>query len=93
LRKSKLPRRLAIIGLAAGLSLMAMWWYIDTYIPFHLSTVEQVQSMKTNYSPPALCSFLQNLTLVLLPALWLRVFTIHAGAVVNYCIWGFAVLF
>ncbi len=91
--KSKLPRRLATIGLVLGFGLMAMWWYIDRYNPFHLPTVEQVQYMTTSYSPPHLYSFLENLVFTLLPALWLSVFTIHAPAVVNYSIWVFAVLF
>lgn len=69
-----------------------MWLYIDTYNPFHLPTAEQVQSMTSSYSPPPLYSFLENLIFVLLPALWLSVFTIHAPAVVNYSIWALAVL-
>lgn len=90
--KSKLPRTLAIGGLVVGFLLMAMWWYIDTYNPFHLPTVEQVHSIPTGYSPPVLYRFLENLVFTLLPALWLSVFTIHAPAVVNYSIWAFAVL-
>ena len=91
LTKSKLPRTLGIVGLAIGFSLMAMWWYIDTYNPFHLPTVEQAQSM-ASYSAPPLYRFFDNLIFVLLPALWLSMFTIHAGPVVNYSIWVFAVL-
>ena len=90
--KSKLPRRLAIVGLVVGFLLMAMWWYIDTYNPFHLPTVEQAQSM-ASYSPPRLYTFFENLVFDVLPVLWLQVFTIHAPAVVNYSIWVFAVLF
>jgi hypothetical protein len=70
---------------------MAMWWYIDTYNPFHLPTVEQVRSM-TSYSAPPLYRFLENVIFILLPAMWLGAFTMHAGAVVNYSLWVFAVL-
>jgi len=91
--KSNLPRRLAIAGLIIGFSLMAMWWYINTYNPFHLPTAEQVQAMTMNYSPPPLYTFLENFVLTLLPVLWFSVFTIHAPALVNYTIWVFAVLF
>lgn len=89
--KSKLPLRLAIAGLVVGFLLMAMWWYIDTYNPFHLPTVEQAQSM-ASYSPPRLYTFFENLVFDVLPVLWLQVFTIHAPAVVNYSIWVFAIL-
>ncbi|HVB57074.1 MAG TPA: hypothetical protein VNE63_11680 [Candidatus Acidoferrales bacterium] len=90
--KSKLPRRLGIMGFVFGFGLMAMWWYIDTYNPFHLPSVEQVQSMTASYSAPPLYRFLENLIFALFPALWLSVFTIHAGPLVNYSIWVFAVL-
>lgn len=90
--KSKLPRRLAIVGLVVGFLLMAMWWYIDTYNPFHLPTVEQAQSM-ASYSAPRLYTFFENLVFAILPVLWLQVFTIHAPVVVNYAIWVFAVVF
>ncbi|HXO33615.1 MAG TPA: hypothetical protein VN901_14790 [Candidatus Acidoferrales bacterium] len=91
--KSTLPRRLAIFGLILGLGLLVMWLYIDRYNPFHLPTVEQVQSMTRSYSPPPLYNFLQNLIFTLLPLLWLSMFTIHAGPIVNYSIWVLAVLF
>jgi hypothetical protein len=90
--KSKLPRRLALVGLVVGFALMATWWYVDTYNPFHLPTVAQLQSMSTSYSPPRAYSFFEDMTFALLPAIWLSVFTIHAPAFVNYSIWVFAVL-
>ncbi len=93
LTKSKLPRTLAIVGLAVGFSLMATWWYIDKYDPFHLPTAEQVQAMPTSYSTPPLYSFLEELTFTVLPILLFENFTIHAPALVNYAIWVFAVLF
>jgi hypothetical protein len=90
---SKLPGRLAIVGILVGLSLMTMWWYIDTYNPFHLPTSEQAMAMGTNYSAPALYKFLDKVTSVLCPALWLQVFTMDMGRIVNYSIWVLAALF
>lgn len=91
--KSKLPRRLAIVGLIAGFLLMIAWLYVDTYNPFHLPTWEQVREMRSSYSPPWGYTFLEDLVMYALPVLWLQAFTIHAPAVVNYSIWVFAVLF
>src|ERR1700689_806084 len=72
---------------------MMMWWYIDTYNPFHLPTSEQALAMGTNYSAPPLYKFLDKLTFILCPALWLQVFTIDLGPIVNYSIWVLAVVF
>ena len=88
----KLPRKLAAIGIGLGLVLMAVWWSVDKYNLFHLPTVEQVQLMKTSYSPPLVYRFLESLVFVLLPGMWISVLTIHAPAIVNYGIWAFAVL-
>ena len=89
---SKLPQKLGIVGLIFGLVLMSVSWYVDRYNPFHLLSVAQVRSMTTSYSPPQAYTYLEDTILLLLPALWLQVFTIHAGALVNYSIWFFAVL-
>jgi hypothetical protein len=88
---SKLPRRLAVIGIATGVGLMAMWWYIDKFDPFHLPTSEQAQTMG-NYSAPPLYWFLKDLMFVLCPGLFLQVFTIDMGTVVTWFMWGLAAL-
>lgn len=91
MRKS-LPRVLGIVGLALGFAFTAMWWYIDTYDPFHLPTTEQVQAMPDSYPTPHLYTLLRELTFVFLPGIWLQVFTIHLGRLINYPIWLFAAL-
>ena len=90
MRISALPSKLAIVGVAVGLVLFVAWIYIDTYDPFHLPTAGQAATMES-FSTPPLYRFLQTLTLVLYPGLWLQAFTTHAGPVANYTVWALAI--
>jgi hypothetical protein len=89
MRTLTLPWKLALVGVAMGLVLMGAWAYIDSHDPFHLPTVGQAAEMQ-NFATPPLYHFLQTLTLVLYPGLWLQAFTIHAGPVANYTVWIFS---
>jgi hypothetical protein len=89
---SKLPRTLGIAGLLIGLCLMATWFYIEIYNPFHLPTVQQLQDMTSSYSPPPLYSLLKEIIFIFLPVMSLSVFTIHAGPAANYALWILAFL-
>jgi hypothetical protein len=89
MRTPTLPWKLAFVGLAMGLVLMGAWAYINSHNLFHLPTVEQAATME-NFSTPRIYRFLETLTLILYPGLWLQAFTIHAGPVANYAVWVFA---
>lgn len=89
--KSKLPRTLAIGALVVGFLLMATWWYINAYNPFHFPTAEQARALPS-FSPPPLYTFLDHLTFTIFPALWLQVFTTDLGTATNYAVWIFAIL-
>ena len=64
---SKLPRRLAIVGIILGFGGMALWWYLITFNPFHLPTWQQAQTMG-NYSAPRLYWITEDAVFVLCPA-------------------------
>lgn len=91
LTTSKLPRRFAIIGIALGLVLMIMWWYVDKYNPFHLPSLEQARTMG-NYSAPGSYWLFKDIMFVLCPGLFLQVFTIDAGGAVTWLMWVLAAL-
>jgi hypothetical protein len=91
LTTSRVPRRLAVIGIVIGFGLMAIWWYIDKYDPFHLPTWQQAQSMG-NFSAPPLLKFLQDLTLALCPGSFLHVVTMDMGNAMTYLTWAVASL-
>lgn len=88
---SNLPRRLAIAGVLVGLVLMATWWYVDTFDPFHFPTVEEARAMPS-FSPPWLYRFLQTLTWVLCPGAMALALAVHVPTAVTYLIWGAASL-
>jgi hypothetical protein len=91
LTTSKLPLRLAVLGILIGFGLMATWWYVDRHDPFHLPTWQQAQSMG-NFSAPPLLKFLQDVTFVLCPGSLLHVFTMDSGNVMTYLTWTVAAL-
>jgi hypothetical protein len=70
---------------------MATWWYINRYDPFHLPTLEQVQTMG-NYSAPRLYWLLEDLMFALCPGLFLQMFTIDAGPTITWFMWIVAAL-
>jgi hypothetical protein len=88
---SRLPLRLAVLGMVIGFGLMATWWYVDRYDPFHLPTWQQAQSMG-NFAAPQLLKFLQDVTFVLCPGSLLHVFTMDSGNVMTYLTWTVAAL-
>jgi len=88
---SKLPRRLAVVGIAIGLALMVVWWYVTKYNPFHLPSLEQAETMG-NYSAPRLYWLLKDTMFALCPGLFLHVFTMEASGSVTWLMWVPAVL-
>jgi hypothetical protein len=90
-RWSKVPRRLAAIGIFIGFGFMAIWWYVDRYNPFHLPTREQAQTMGNFSAPPAL-RFLEDVTFLLCPASFLHIFTMDTGSTMTYLTWVIAAL-
>jgi len=88
---SKLPRRLAIVGVAIGFAFWALWWYDLTYNPFHMPTTEQLQGHP--YDAPPLYSFLENLMYALFPGLVVRFFGLGAFERHAWVVWVVAALF
>jgi hypothetical protein len=90
--RSKLPKYFGFAGLTIGLCLMVIWRYVYLYDPFHLPTMEQVAAMPHGYSAPPMFHFLEYLTDILVPGVWLQVFTIDLGDVIGAIMWGLAAL-
>jgi hypothetical protein len=91
LTTSRVPRRLAVIGIVIGFGLMMTWWYVDKYDPFRLPTWQQAQTMG-NFSAPPLLKFLEDLTFALCPGSYLHLFTMDMGNVMTYLTWIVAAL-
>jgi hypothetical protein len=91
LTKSRLPRTLAVVGVAIGFGLMATWWYVDKYDPFHLPTWRQSQTMG-NISAPASFRFLKGATFILCPGSLLHIFTMDMSDNAIYAAWVLAAL-
>jgi hypothetical protein len=91
LSKSRLPRKLAVIGIVIGFSLQGAWWYVYKYDPFHLPTLQQAQNMG-NFSAPPLMTALEDLTFVLCPGSLLHVFTMDMGETITSLTWTVAAL-
>lgn len=89
--QSKLPRRLAAVGIVIGFAFMAIWWYIDRYDPFHLPTWRQAQTMG-NFSAPPLLRLIEKLTFVLCPGSLLHLFTMDMGESTTHLTWVLAAL-
>lgn len=83
---SRLPRRLAIIGIIVGFGFMATSWYVYKYNPFHLPTEQQAEKMGNFSEPPALRLF-DDLTFVFCPGSFLFFFTMDMGDATNYVMW------
>jgi hypothetical protein len=92
LRNSKLPRALAITGVVVGMTLMLVWWYVNTYDPFNLPTVEQVNKSPESYSTPWAYHALETITTFLCPASATNALAIHVPAAVSLGIWIVAAL-
>jgi hypothetical protein len=67
-----------------------MWWFIDKYNLFQLPTAEEAQRMVGHYSAPPLYWFLERMTLVVCPGLWLGFFTMDMGRAANEVMWMIA---
>jgi hypothetical protein len=91
-RNSKLPRAFAVTGVIVGLGLMLVWWYVNTYDPFHLPTVEQVNKTPESYSAPWTYQALETITTFLCPASTINALAIHVPAAVTFGIWIIAAL-
>jgi hypothetical protein len=83
---SKVPRRLAVIGIIVGLVFMATSWYVYKFNPFHLPTAEQVKGMGS-FSEPALSRLFDDMTFVFCPGSFLFFFTMDMSDTANYIMW------
>jgi len=88
---SKLPRRLAAVGVAIGFAFWALWWYDLAYNPFHMPTTEQLQGRP--YDAPPLYSFLEDLMYALFPGLVVRFSGLGALEHHAWIVWVVAALF
>jgi hypothetical protein len=79
---SRLPRRLAVIGIIVGFGFMAASWYVYKYNPFHLPTVEQAEKMGS-FSEPVLSRLFDDLTFVFCPGSFLFFFTMDTSDTTN----------
>ena len=70
---SKLPRRLAIAGVAIPAAFAAMWWFVGKYNVFHEPTTWQQVREMGSYSEPLMRSFLEDVTLALCPGEFLEI--------------------
>ena len=89
--QSKLPRRLAVVGIVVGFAFMGIWWYIDKYDPFRLPTWQQAQTMG-NFSAPPWLRLIENLTFVLCPGSFLHLLTMDMGDSMTRLTWVLAAL-
>ena len=85
---SKLPRRLAVVGVAVGLGLLAASWYIGKYNPLHLPTTWEQWRKMGEPPAPVLLSLLQDAAVALCPGLLLGFFTEDMGATANLVMWA-----
>jgi hypothetical protein len=86
LTASKLPLRLAGVGIAVGFAFMAMNWYDLRYNPFHMPTSDQL--WQVHYTVPPLYWFLKELAYVLCPALFPGAFfAMDLGERVGWIVW------
>ena len=83
----RLPRRLAIAGIAIGLFLFAFWEFDYKYNFFHLPTAQEASRMQANYTAPPAYRFLERVTFVLCPGIVLGFFTMDMGETANVVMW------
>jgi hypothetical protein len=83
---SKLPRRLAVIGIIVGFAFMTASSYVDKYNPFHLPTVAQAERMGS-FSEPALERLFDDLTFALCPGSVLFFFSMDLRDAASYFMW------
>jgi len=81
--RSRLPKRLGIVGVAVGLAFMALYWYIYQFNPFHFPS----GSTPGTYSPPLAYRSIENLSFVLVPGIWLGFFTMDLGTAAAEITW------
>jgi len=82
---SKIPRILAVVGVVIGFVLMAVWWYVYKYDPFHLPTTG-------SFSEPMPLKVLEYLTSILCPGSLLQILTMDTGVAMACLMWIIAAL-
>ena len=85
--KSKLPKILAIVGIAIGFASMAAQWYILTYNPFHLPSANA--TLSRNYTEPMIASLVDDVIFGSTPGTFL-IFGFEGTAA--WFAWGLAAL-
>jgi hypothetical protein len=90
---SKLPMKLGLIGTAAGIVCMAVWFYIFSAAPFHLP-VNYHSSAEIERTAPLWfrsLEFLANSVYLLVPGIWISKLFANAGNAIVVGIWILAV--
>lgn len=87
MKKAKLPNVFGVGGVAIGLSFMGWSWYVYRYNPFHFPS----SSTPGNFTPPPLYNLLNDLTLILVPGVWLQFLTMDDGNLIAAIMWLLAV--
>ena len=83
---SRLPRRLAVIGIIVGFGFMATSWYVYKYDPFHLPTWQEAEKIGS-FSKPPLLNLFEDLTFFFCPGSFLFFFTMDMSDTANYVMW------
>jgi hypothetical protein len=88
--KSRLARRFAILGLAIGVTVALLWWYVRIFNPFHLPTWQQI-AHSSYYSAPLTYWIFQDIVSVLCPGTFLQIFTMEMRGWFSWFMWILAV--
>lgn len=87
MRKPRLPKMLAIVGIVIGFASMAAEWCILTYNPFHLPSANA--TLSRNYTEPMIASLVDGIIYGSTPGTFL-IFGFDGSAA--WFAWGLAAL-
>src|SRR5271166_2913997 len=86
---SSLARKFGFVGIAVGIAVVLLWWFVQIFDPFRLPTVGQTP---LNYREPLLLTILDDSVFVLCPGSLLQVFTLEMRGWLSWFMWILAVL-
>lgn len=90
---SKLPRRLAVVGVLVGFSLYAMSWYIYKFNPFHVPIFKPRTLIIFYRYPPLYHLLMKYLPIIFCPAIFpLEFMTLDRGPAPDSVAWVAAAL-
>jgi len=85
----KVACKFAFVGIAVGIGVSLLWWYVQIFDPLHLPTAGHVPP---NYREPLLYSIIDDSVFVLCPGSLLMVFTLEMRGWFSWFMWILAVL-